>query len=180
MRFTVIASISLLYSTNAFNNVYRPSFKNKIFVTSTTRIHGVSLDENDTITKGIEEVRDSMGFRNDGKYWFMKTVLQFLKPDTGKRIDIKAGLVDVVEEVTEEEAEKRRNYAADNLINIDEDESTRRIDLGKKVLIAACFYAAFVSIFVDQGDFFGHFVRVSIFPFISLGYGLLESGKASL
>ena len=134
-------------------------------------------DVDDTATK-IENVRDSFGFRNDGKYWFMKTLMGIYKE--GTEIVNGVPIQKTSAGVSEEEAAKRREKAAKELINIGDDEQQRRIDSGNLFLKVAAIYAAILILFVDQGDTFGHFVRFSVFPLYTTGYALRESGKAGL
>mmetsp|Transcript_37850 Transcript_37850/g.46233 ORF Transcript_37850/g.46233 Transcript_37850/m.46233 type:complete len:214 (-) Transcript_37850:535-1176(-) len=138
------------------------------------------VKDKDDINDEIEKVKNSMGFRNDGNYWFMKTILPSVFKD-GQRV--KNGIptdLDPSLKVSDEIVAERRSAAAERLINIDEDESTRRSEFGKTVLFTALFYAAFISIVVDEGDVFGHLVRLSLFPLFATGYGFYESGKQSL
>lgn len=127
----------------------------------------------------IESVRNSMGFRNDGKYWFMKKGLGVFKDGKTMRNSIPTDL-DPSDRVPEDVAAERRRVAAERLINIDEMESESRIRTGKTIMIVAAIYAAYVSIFVDTGDALGHLVRFSAFPLVSTGYGFYVSGQRSL
>ena len=133
--------------------------------------------QDDTVTK-IDNVRDSFGFRNDGKYWFMKTLMGVYEEGTQVVNGLPQQKTTAI--VSEDEASKRREIATNELVNIDADERQRRVDLGNKFLAVAAIYAAYLVYFVDQGDAFGHFVRFSVFPFYATGYGLRESGKAGL
>lgn len=89
-------------------------------------------------------------------------------------------ILDPSQKVPDDVAAERRRLAAERLTNIDEDESDRRTAFGKQVLVVTVLYAAYLNLFVDYGDFFGHVVRLSVFPLLSTGYGFYESGKRSL
>jgi len=136
-------------------------------------------DIDDTTTK-IQNVRDSLGFRNDGKYWFFKTAMSVYQEgaDLVNGVPVKRDATKPL--VSEEDTAKRRAKAVEELVNINDVERGRRLDLGNTLLIVSAIYAAYISLAVDQGDFFGHLVRLSVFPFYSSGYGLRASGKAGL
>ena len=136
-------------------------------------------DVDDTSTK-IEKVRDSFGFRNDGKYWFMKTLLGFYQEGTSLVNGVPTKKSDSSIKISENEAKKRREKAIEELVNIDFDERQRRINSGNIALTLAAIYAVYMTWFVDQGDAFGHVVRFSVYPLFATGYGLRESGKAGL
>lgn len=135
--------------------------------------------ETTTTDEKIEEVRNSMGFRNDGQYWFMKMGLGIFQDGQRLSNGVPTDL-DPSQKVSDDVVAERRRIAAQQLTNIDGDESDRRMAFGKQVLVVTALYAAYLNLFVDDGDFFGHVVRLSVFPLFSTGYGFYESGKKSL
>lgn len=146
----------------------------------------ILFNKEDAVNRGIDVVRGSMGFQNDGRYFFMKTGLGFY--EEGMRVVNGIPTTTVTANKSEDdnfveldEAARRRERATESVTNIDDDERQRRIDTGNAALTAAALYACVLSLFVLQNDdILGHVIRLSVFPLYSLGYGFRESGKAGL
>jgi len=153
---------------------------------STKDMKKILFNKNDDTSTKIENVRNSLGFRNDGKYWFMKTLMEIYKEGTQIVNGIPMEKKDTHSSsssptnLSEEDAQIRRATAAQEGVNIDDIERQRRFDSGTTFLIAAALYSIYLVYVVDQGDTFGHLVRFSVYPLFATGYGLRESGKAGL
>lgn len=208
MRFT-ISAIVLITANVTFSNAFtltnsqNLAIKNRHFKDAfTTRKFTVESDETtteylttssssqdmktilfndvDDTTAKIEKVRDSFGFRNDGKYWFMKTLMGVYEEGTVLVNGVPTKKTDSSAKLSEDEVKKRREKASEELVNIDFEERQRRIDSGNIALTLAAIYTIYMTLFVDQGDAFGHLLRFSVYPLFATGYGLRESGKAGL
>mmetsp|Transcript_34438 Transcript_34438/g.50581 ORF Transcript_34438/g.50581 Transcript_34438/m.50581 type:complete len:212 (+) Transcript_34438:126-761(+) len=132
------------------------------------------------IAREIDDVRNSLGFRNDGKYWFMKTVMAGYKE--GKRVvmGVPVGGGDPSQQVSDGMVAERRALAAAELVNIGTEERELRENVGNALLSASALYAVYLALFVDQGDAFGHVVRFSVYPLFTTGYALRVSGKKGM
>lgn len=154
----------------------------------------VLLNRDDAVRRGIEMTRDSFGFRNDGKYWFMKTGLGGYQPSTTDDDDDGGGVakvkrvvygapvdVDAVE-VSPERAEELRRAAAEELVNIDDAERRRRVALGNVVLAATAVVATLATFaWSPRDDVWSHALRfATVFPLYSAGYGLRRSGVVGM
>ena len=122
----------------------------------------------------------STEFKNDGPFSFMEEALGVGGITEGKKIVWGVLTEEVGEKVPEDTASKLREEAAQNLTNIDEEERDRRDRAGSVIYAITAVFALYLSIFVDQGDFAGHLMRFSVFPFFSLGYGYKQSAKEGL
>lgn len=139
----------------------------------------------DEMFKTIEDVRDSFGFRNDGKYWFMKTLMapysEGARLFNGIPMQQSNNISSRKNEVSEEEIADRRQRSASELVNIDDMERNRRIESGNLCLALTALVTTYIVTFIDQGDLYGHLIRfIAIYPFFAVGYGLRKSGKAGL
>jgi len=169
--------------TNSLTDEIKINEKSSLEETVTMFQDNLPVMDKNEISSKMEEVKDSMGFRNDGKYWFMKTGLGSYKEgmEVVNGVPIERVVVGTNDDnISVEEAAKLRKRAALEMVNINDDERQRRIDIGNLSLAIAAIYATYLVYFVDIGDVFGHFVRLSVIPFLNLGYGFRASGKAGL
>lgn len=143
--------------------------------TTTTTTSSPSIDTQ------IETVKNNMNFRNDGPYWFMKTILPTLFKD-GSRLN--AGIATTpttAPSISPAAILERRRKATEENINIDEDERERRRTVGTYLMAVAAVVGAYVALFVDEGDLVGHLLRfLAVIGPGTLGYGFYESGSRGL
>lgn len=118
-------------------------------------------------------------FVNDGPFDFLTDFLEVGGIEEGKKITwgVIPQAVDSENIVPEEEALRRRQIAAENLTNIDDDERDRREVAGDVLLNLSTIYATYLAVFVDDGGISGHFLRLTLLPLFALAYGYKESAK---
>jgi len=159
----------------------------KIAVDEFPNAKDILFDRNDAVRRGIEFTRNRFGFRNDGKFWFMKTAMGGYQPQSGSVKRVVYGVpVDVNENdvatVTPERAKELRRIAAESLTNIDNAERERRLEAGNTILLVTALYATVLSlVWLQNDDLLSHVIRfATVLPLYSTGYGIRQSGKAGL
>lgn len=121
-------------------------------------------------------------FVNDGPLAWLQPYLDMfgIEPDSGKQVFFGPIAVNVDKPVDEATATKRRQQAAEDMVNIGPEERSRRDKAGNVMLSLASIYVVWASLFADDGGIGGHFLRfLSIFP-IFLGVGYKLSAKFGL
>mmetsp|Transcript_21330 Transcript_21330/g.32497 ORF Transcript_21330/g.32497 Transcript_21330/m.32497 type:complete len:201 (+) Transcript_21330:43-645(+) len=193
-----IAALLLTPSASAFGTIgLRPrhialSRKSKLFTVleeSSSSSTGEGSSSDDEATEPAESdttltppVLDESEFSNDGPFSFMTKGLKAGGIEEGKKITYGVFAQDVTEKiVSEEQASRLRATAAENLMNIDDEERARRAQVGNALLLLSVVIASYNSLFVDQGDFVGHVGRfISVLPVFTFGYAYNASAKEGL
>jgi len=121
-------------------------------------------------------------FENNGLFSWMQPFLEKNGFEEGKVLmnSIPVDNVDGTIVVSEEEAAERRRIAAEKMMNIGPEEIQRRDSTGTFFLYLASLYAFVSAVFLDQGDFFGHIVRLFVYPLFLTGYGFKQSARYGL
>ena len=102
-------------------------------------------------------------FENDGLFAWMQPYLDLFGFVEGNTVYYGPGVaIDPSKIPSEEEQERLRKVAVKNMMNIGIDERERRRQGGEIATKVAIGYAILSSIFLDDGSFGGHFVRLGL------------------
>ena len=129
-------------------------------------------------TKKSIEVQD--GIVNEGPYSWLAPYLNLGGYRAGNTLIAGVGTKDVKSNYSEQEKEERRKKAAEEMINISDEERNRRSELSVKLYQAAIIYAALSSVLLDDGSFGGHLYRFAIVLPITAAYSLQLSAERGL
>jgi len=123
------------------------------------------------------------GMINDGPYSWMYPYLKLIGFQSGRSM---VGGVPTLETLTdtytEEERELLRQKAAEEMVNISNEERHRRRELSNRLYQVTAIYAGLSAVFLDNGSSFwiGHLYRLLIFLPLSGAYGLQLSANRGL
>jgi hypothetical protein len=126
------------------------------------------------------EVELGDGVVNDGLYSWIAPYLSLGGYQAGATLMGGMASTEVSAIYSEEEKEGRRKRAAEDMVNISNEERARRRELSNNFYIATAVYAAISSILLDDGSFFGHVWRFAIFLPLSSAYALQLSADRGL
>lgn len=116
---------------------------------------------------------DKKDFVNDGPFSFMQPALSILGFNEGTTTYYGPTIpVNESDYPTQEEQQKRREKAREEMTNIGPEERNRRRSAGELATKVSIGYAIFSSLVLDHGDLNGHLSRffIVVFLFFALGY----------
>lgn len=139
-------------------------------------------DDADVATADVTASNAPSKFVNDGPLAWMSTYLDLFGVKEGKSVYLGPFPTEVVDSkrLADSEASARRQQAAQELININDDERQRRDEAGTVMGALSAIYVVWATLIGDDGGLSGHFLRLlSAFPiFLAVGYKL--SAKTGL
>lgn len=130
---------------------------------------------------GSVSVKPKNKFRNDGLFSWMQPYLDLFGFTEGNTVYYGPGIkVDESKFPSQDEQERLREKAKEDMMNIGTEERERRRvggDIATKVVIA---YSLVSSIFLDDGSLGGHLARFAIVMPLFFAYGYTKSADTGL
>lgn len=191
---SAIAACILASSTAAFTprRVGRPTSTNALLNgASTLQLSSSDFSQAETgetnkeksNTSWAKEESSNEPFENSGPLAWMQQYLDLAGIKPGENIaygPFTTGPVKDSERISSDEASRRREEAAGNLQNIDNDERDRRLQISKLMTVATVAYAGWAALLGDQGDFRGHILRFLTFVPLMFTVGYRLSAETGL